>query len=59
MAQIYMHYNTLETLNATNKQPSFFGNCEHHSRDKIIESKPQKGRKTKAFLLAILSSSLF
>lgn len=54
-----MHYDTLKTLNAANKQPSFYGNSEYHCTDKIIESKPQKGRKTKPFPLAILSCSLF
>lgn len=33
MAQIYIHYDTLKTLNAPNKQPSFFGNSECLCRD--------------------------
>lgn len=59
MAQIYIRYDTLKTLNATNKQPSFFGNSEYLCRGKIIESKPQKGRQTKPSPISILSSSLF
>lgn len=56
MAQIYIHYDTLKTLNAPNKQPSLE---TVNVAVEIIESKLQKGRKTKSFPLAILSSSLF